>query len=220
VAQDLTAIEHLYDAVAGEYARAFTDEHARKPMDREVLNRFAHRVQGQAPVWDLGCGPGQTTRYLHDRGVAISGLDLSARLLDEARALHPGIHFQQGDLLALDFAADSVAAALAFYAIVHFSPAQVEQAFREVFRVLRPGGLFLLTFHVGQETIHVERFLDHRVAIDFMLFTPDFIADRLQRCGFAVLDSIEREPYPEAEYQSRRAYVSARKPRDVKLSAD
>ncbi len=213
MAQAINKIERLYDSVAREYAEHFTGEHEKKPRDQVVLKRLAHLIGERGPVWDLGCGPGQTTRHLHELGIDISGLDLSARLLEEARARHPEVHFQKGNLLALDFKDNTIAAAVAFYAIVHFDDAQVRQAFREVFRVLQPGGLFLLTYHIGNEIIRVEEFLGKRVAIDFMLFSTDFIRDTLETCGFGIEDVIEREPYPGVEYESRRGYVFAEKPR-------
>ena len=85
-------------------------------------------------------------------------------------------------------------------------------AFSEVFRVLQPDGLFLLTFHIGEETIRVEEFLGRKLDIDFMFFTADFICGQLNKCGFEKIEIIEREPYPDVEYASRRAYVFAKKP--------
>jgi hypothetical protein len=38
------------------------------------------------------------------------------------------------------------------------------------------------------------------------------VRDALEKAGFAVDEVIERDPYPEIEYQSRRAYIFARKP--------
>ena len=103
---------------------------------------------------------------------------------------------------------------IAFYAIVHFTEEQVDISFREIFRVLQPGGLFLFTYHIGEDTICVEEFLGKRVDIDFMFFNTDFISVCLKNIGFEKIDVIEREPYPGVEYESRRAYVFAKKPGD------
>lgn len=209
---DLDKIANLYNAVAKEYSDAFTNEHEKKPMDREILHRFAREIGGKKPVWDFGCGPGQTTKYLKDLGVDISGLDLAEKAIQQASINHPEIAFRTGNMLALDFENDSIAGIVAFYAIVHFTENQVAKAFREILRVLQPGGLFLFTFHVGEETIHVEEFLGKQVDIDFMYFTVNFISDCLKKSGFEKVEVIERDPYPEVEYQSHRAYVFARKP--------
>jgi len=210
--QDLKRIEKTYDAVALEYAREFAGEHEKKPMDREILRRFAREIGNRAPVWDFGCGPGNTTLFLKGLGVEISGLDLSERILEQARADHPGILFQKGNMLELEFRDGSIAGIVAFYAIVHFSKEQVRAAFREIFRVLKPRGVFLLSFHVGDETVRVDEFLGKKIEIDFMFFATDFIAGCLDDAGFRKIEAIERESYPGVEYQSRRAYVFARKP--------
>ena len=46
-----------------------------KPMDRKLLDQFADRVRDAGMVCDLGCGPGQIARYLHDRGITVCGVD-------------------------------------------------------------------------------------------------------------------------------------------------
>ncbi len=213
--QNLKKIERMYDAVAAQYAEAFTGEHEKKPMDQEVLRSFSTAIGDSGPVLDLGCGPGQTTRYLKDLGVDISGLDLSENLLDQARTIHPGITFRKGDILDLDLEEDSIAGAVAFYVICHFTTGQVKKAFDEVFRILRPGGLFLLTYHVGDETIHVKEFMGREIDIDFMLFPTDLIRRCLDDSGFNKIEIIEREPYADLEYESRRAYGFAVKPSSV-----
>jgi hypothetical protein len=51
-----------------------------------------------------------------------------------------------------------------------------------------------------------------KVDIDFMFFTTDYIFSCLKGSGFEKIEIIEREPYPGVEYESRRAYVFAKKP--------
>jgi ubiquinone/menaquinone biosynthesis C-methylase UbiE len=209
---DPDEVKKQYDMLAKEYAEAFAGEHGKKPKDREMLRRFSLEVGKGRPVWDLGCGPGQTAKYLKDLGVEISGMDLSEKMLEQAGTRCPGIPFRKGNLLDLEFENDSVAGVVSFYAIVHFTKEQVETAFREVLRVLRPGGLFLLAYHVGEGTIHVEEFLGKKTDLDFIFFPTDFITGCLKKTGFAGIEVIEREPYPGVEYPSRRAYVFAAKP--------
>jgi SAM-dependent methyltransferase len=206
-------IQACYDTVAREYAERFSGELAHKPLDRELLARFASEVRGHGDVYDLGCGPGQTTAFLHDCGVSVRGLDISAELLREARQRHPGIKFEPGDMLALPLADASLAGVIAFYAIVHLSPAGLRRALAEMHRVLQPGGRLLLAFHVGEGSIHVDEFLGRAVSLDFVLFTPPVVTGELVRAGFVAIEVIERDPYPEVEYPSRRAYLFARKPR-------
>ena len=212
MSQTPNKVAKQYNTVAKEYVETFIGEHEKKPMDQEILHRFSKEVGNRRPVWDFGCGPGQTTRYLRDLGTEISGLDVSDRLLEEARTINPGICFRKGDILGLDFEENSIGAIVAFYAIVNFTQEQVGTAFREIFRILQPEGIFLFTYHIGDETIHLDEFIGKQVDIDFTFFRTDFIALSLVDSGFIGIEVIERAPYPGVEYQSRRAYVFATKP--------
>ncbi|MFA5904954.1 MAG: class I SAM-dependent methyltransferase [Desulfobacula sp.] len=210
--QNSNKVAEMYDTVAKEYAEKFCGEHEKKPQDREILHRFSQEVAGKKPIWDFGCGPGQTTKYLRNLGIEISGLDLSEKLIEQANIIHPGIHFRKGNILDLEFENESIAGIVAFYAIVHFSQEQAEKAIREIFRVLKPGGVFLFTYHIGDGAIHLDEFLGKEVDIDFMFFKTDFISILIKDAGFESIEIIERNPYPKVEYQSRRAYVFAKKP--------
>ncbi|MCA0454236.1 MAG: class I SAM-dependent methyltransferase [Chloroflexi bacterium] len=66
-----------YDRVAGEYASRFIDELSYKPYDRHLLNFFAGQVKERGVVCDIGTGPGQIVRYLHQQGADAMGIDLS-----------------------------------------------------------------------------------------------------------------------------------------------
>jgi SAM-dependent methyltransferase len=115
-------------------------------------------------------------------------------------------------MLSLRLPDATLAGVIAFYAIVHFSPAQLRRAFAEMHRVLQPAGRLLLAFHIGDGPIHVDEFLGQRVSLDFVLFPPSLIRDELVRAGFTAVETTERDPYPEIEYPSRRASVFASRP--------
>lgn len=210
--QSAEYIRTCYDAVARQYEDRFADELRHKPLDRELLNRFATEVRGHGEVLDLGCGPGQTTAYLHGCEVRVCGLDVSSGQLQEAAKLHSGVKFEQGNMLVLPRADGTVAGVVAFYSIVHFSPAQLSRALAEIYRVLQPEGQLLLAFHVGEGSVHVEHFLGGPGSLEFFYFTPAAITDELAGTGFARMEVIERDPYPDVEYPSRRAYILASKP--------
>ena len=209
----LHAIQKSYDGVADEYARHLYSELDNKPLDRELLTRFAARVKGQGAICDMGCGPGHIARFLHDQQTNVFGLDLSSRMIEEARRLNPEISFRQGNMLALDLPNASLAGLAAFYAIVNLPRASLPQVFREMARVLKPDGLLLLAFHVGDETLQPDALWGRPVSMDFYFFPPHAIQRDLETAGLVVEEVIEREPYaPEVEHQSRRAYIFARKP--------
>ena len=205
-----------YDKVAEQYTQQYSDELSHKPLDRELLDRFAERTTGKGRVCDLGCGPGHLARYLHDRGADALGIDLSPGMVEQARLMNPGIEYTQGDMRALDLPDGSLAGIAAFYSIIHIPRDQVADVLKELRRVLQPGGLLLLAFHKGQETVHRDEFFGEAVNLDFRFFEPDEMRGYLEDAGFTVDEVIVREPYPEVEYPSRRvSYLRASLPARV-----
>lgn len=202
-----------YDRIADEYARQIYGELAGKPLDRAILDQFAGRLRGRGVVCDMGCGPGQIGRYLADRGLPVVGVDLSPGMLAQAAALNPDIPFRAGDMRALDEPDGAWAGIAAFYSIIHIPPGEVVAALAEMRRVLRPGGLLLLAFHIGDEVVRPDEMMGQPVALDFWFYTPEQMRGWLEQAGYAVEEVTEREPYaPDVEHQSRRAYMLARKP--------
>src|SRR5262249_57978561 len=190
------ALQASYDRVAEDYAERFFGELVHKPLDRALLDCFAEQVRGLGPIADIGCGPGQIARYLHDRGLPALGIDLSPEMVALAQRLSPEIPFAQGTMLALEAEDASWGGITAFYSIIHVPPDEVHRALAEFHRVLRPSGLLLLSFHVGQEHIHLDDWWDHPVNLDFHFYESARIEELLEAAGFAVEARITRCPYP------------------------
>ena len=141
----------------------------------------------------------------------VCGVDLSSGMVTQARRLNPGIEFHQSDMFGLDLPNESFAGITAFYAIVNLPRESLVRAFRELHRILKPHGLLLLAFHLGQENLRKEEMFGIPVSLDFILFGRDEMCDYLRTAGFDIREVIERDPYPEVEHPTRRAYIFARK---------
>jgi SAM-dependent methyltransferase len=211
-AESTASLQASYDSVTREYAAHFWDELTAKPLDRALLDCFAELVRGQGTVADLGCGPGQIGRYLHDRGLPVLGLDLSPAMVAAARRLSPELEFRQGSMLALDVPDAAWAGIVAFYSIIHIPPDDLPRACAEFARALRAGGYALLAFHVGNERHHLDQWWGHTVALDFQFYEPEQLEDRLTEAGFVVEARLTRRPYEPLEHPSQRGYLLARKP--------
>jgi ubiquinone/menaquinone biosynthesis C-methylase UbiE len=210
---DTGSVRASYDRIAAAYACHYANELLHKPFDRELLSRFAAEVKGSGDVCDMGCGPGHIARHLRDTGVVnVFGLDLSPRMVEQARQLNPDITFQVGNMMTLDLRDASLGGIVAFYAIVNISEKLLPTVFGEMRRVLKPRGRLLLSFHIGDEIVRPDELLGQPVSMDFFFFQPATITKLIEAAGFAIEDVVERGPYgPEVEYQSRRAYIFAAK---------
>lgn len=213
--QTLNNLQNSYTRVAEEYVTRIFNELEHKPLDRQLLDRFVEQVRPLGLACDLGCGPGHVARYLHSQGLPVCGVDLSPGMIEQARRLNPEIQFNTGNMMALDVEAEVWGGIAAFYSIIHIPREEIVASLREFKRILRPDGTLLLAFHIGQAALHVEDLWDQPVNLDFTFFQPVEMAGYLEAAGFEVEAVIERDPYPEVEYPSRRAYIFARKPQNL-----
>src|SRR5262249_45191561 len=203
-------VRESYDSAAEAYARHLASELAQKPLDRHLLNRFAEESRGRGLVADLGCGPGHVARYLHQQGVTVVGIDVSPEMIRCASSLNPGLDFRVGDMRELELPAASLAGLVAFYSIVHFESAELGGVMRQLRRVLAPGGLALVSFHVGDQVVHVDDLFGAPVDLDFRFHAPSTVSEAMRAAELDVIERVEREPYEGAEYRSRRCYLLGR----------
>lgn len=97
-------------------------------------------------VLEIGAGPGAATGELRKRAARVTSLEYSHAFAAGIAERNPGTNgaVVQGDASALPFAQETFSAAIAVLVLHHLKSRQAqERAFREIFRVLRPGGVFL-----------------------------------------------------------------------------
>ena len=207
----MTDTQNSYDRVAAEYTARIADELSHKPFDRKMLD-WLHEKAGAGLICDIGCGPGHIAAYLQAQGAEVYGIDLSPGMIEQAKARNPNISFMVDDMMILATISDASYSGIAvFYTLIHLTREQLPTAMRELWRVLKPGGVILATFHIGQETRHFDEFFGAQVNLDFIFFETHEIRAFLEGAGFRIEEAIERDPYPEYEVATRRGYVFARK---------
>jgi SAM-dependent methyltransferase len=116
-----------------------------------------------------------------------------------------------GSLTALPLADASLAAAVVLYAVIHLDDTGLAAAAAELARVLRPGGVALVSSHIGDEVRHIDEWHGERVDLDFRFRHPEALGRVLAGAGLVVEATLEREPIPDVEAETRRAYLIARR---------
>jgi SAM-dependent methyltransferase len=216
-------IRATYDAVASRYAEAFADDLPDKILDRALLAAFAETVRRTTTgdgscVADLGCGPGYEARQLAGLGLDVVGVDLSPAMIAEAQRRnmpHRRLEFRIGSLLALPFADAALAGAIAIYSVIHLPREERARAYREMARVIRPGGSLLISVHTSAIDFppgsirRLEEWWGHTVALDGHFIDADEVIAGLHDAGFTIDASLERGPSTAREFPSRRAYLLA-----------
>jgi len=133
--------EDLWEAHAGWWQREFT-EGADPEYEEQILPLAAEHLTGARRVLDVGCGEGQIARLALAGGAELAvGVDPTWTQLTVAQQRDRGACYGRAGAAALPFADaafDSVVACLVFEHV-----RELDDAIREVARVLPPGGRFL-----------------------------------------------------------------------------
>lgn len=185
----------VYDHSANLYVQKVgttIDARFESTQDQAALKDFARSVLTGPPgaVLDIGCGPGRATAFLADNGLDISGIDISEEMIRHAQIAHPHLHFEVGALQALPAKDNSLAGASLWYSIIHVPPAELNDAWRELHRVLRPDAHMLVAFQSGDGK-RVERLNAHGSNQTLIAFhhDPKQVGDTLCESGFSI-DSV------------------------------
>ena len=167
-------------------------------------------------VLDIGAGSGTDTLLaglLASRGT-VYGLDMTRPMLDklsrniELMGAHH-VHALEGNAEQIPMP-DASVDVVTSNGVLNLVPDKA-RAFAEIARVLKPGGVALIAFHIGSEDIHLDEWWDMPVRLDFRFFSVAEIEPLLREAGFEIAESCEREPYEGVEHPSRRAYLMVRR---------
>ena len=178
-----------YDAIAASYADETRDLLDRRLHVRAGVVLFADLVRaiGGGPVADVGCGPGHTTALLRELGANAFGIDLSPAMIEIARREHPGVRFEVGSMTDLELADDSLAGVLAWWSLMYIPDEAMPGVLGQFHRMLRPGGLLTVGFHVGDEsTVERSGDGDQPMQAEAHHRQPSRVADWLRGAGFTL----------------------------------
>ena len=138
--------------VSGPSLRWFSERgQADAAMFRALAARHGADVAAGLDVLDFGCGAGRIARWLAPEVIAaggtFTGSDLNPKLAGWCAANLPGTYRANGLRPPLANAADSLDLVYAHSVLTHLTEPTARAWLAEIARVLRPGGLALMTFH-------------------------------------------------------------------------
>lgn len=152
-------------------------------------------------VLEIGCGEGQGTKNIIRvfKPDDIYAIDLDPKMIARAtrRVSNKQVKFAVGDAANLSFAKDNSFDAVFDLAIIHHIP-NWQTCLKEVYRVLKPGGLFLIqdgSIESFTKTLFgkgLHNILDHPYE---QMYTKSQFEDEMTKIGFRINRQTYLKPY-------------------------
>ena len=136
-----------YDAIADTFA-GWRDRIEGDPR-REWADDLVGRLHSGARVLELGCGSGSAETLMLAERFRLTGVDVSAEQVRRARDRLPGAELVLGDMLEAELPQGSFDAECSFYVFNHVPRELLTALMGRIRGWLRPGGLALNAFGVG-----------------------------------------------------------------------
>lgn len=200
----------VYDKIAEKYTQQYFDD----LTDLPYIDKFLDYLPIEAIILDIGCGPGTFTQYLVKKGYRVEGADLSSEMLKIARKKIPGVKFTSMDMRKLKYPPEEFEGLLVAYSLIHIPSAEIPDALKGFYRVLKPGGSMLVIAQKGEPDKVVDEPLKKGEKIFINFFTKKRLFDFISEAGFEI-DYQEELPMQDADSLSDRViYTIASKPKN------
>ncbi|MBI1730132.1 class I SAM-dependent methyltransferase [Candidatus Acetothermia bacterium] len=133
----------LYDRLGQNYDST-------RRADPFIASRLVHHLSNprDGKILDLACGTGNYSIELAKRGLIVTGVDNSERMIETASQKQSNVSWSLGDAEALPFEDETFSGAICALAIHHFKA--LDKPFQEIFRVMRNGQFVIFTATSGQ----------------------------------------------------------------------
>ena len=175
------------DMVKNSYNKIAASYYSHRDLSKfnGELDKFVDLLPKNGHVLDVGCGAGiPTGKYLVNRGLKVTGIDISDTMLEMARKNVPEADFINKDMNTLDFKKNSFDGIISVYALFHVPKNNHPNIFKQFFEILKPDGILLINTGTS-ESEGVSKFFGEPMF--WSNYDPKKTLEIVKSVGFSIL---------------------------------
>lgn len=189
--QETTALYNSSLAAYNRLAPAYGLKDGVEVINEDLARSFVAMLPPYGRVLDLGCGPGQYSRYFASQGYDVEAVDNSPAMIEELhrRGASTKVTTRCLDMRQLDYKGNFVGV-FALASLIHLRQEDLPAVLASIRAALVPGGAFLANFAISDQGLRFERLTATDYAQSGRFFqhykTIDIPRRMLEEAGFRI----------------------------------
>lgn len=184
-------LKETYNRIAEDWCR----DHSSDDWWVEGTDAFIKELSSGACVLDVGCGSGVKSKYLASRGLRVTGIDISDKLLDIARREVPEGEFREFSMIELDAMPETFDGVFAQASLLHIPKKNAGDVVKKmVGRLVSDGLLYIAVKETreGEPDEEVKKENDYGYEYErfFSYFTMDELEQYLTNARLKVISRL------------------------------
>lgn len=148
-------------------------------------------------ILDIGCGDGRDAHFFAEQGLIVTAIDFSSEAIERVKKLNSAIDARVMETQRMNFPDASFDAIYAHLSLHYFDDVTTTAVFRNVYRMLKPGGFFFVKCKSTKDTYYGEgeRVGEHMYVRSYLrhFFTPEYMRKQLNDFTVLTLDETAAE---------------------------
>jgi len=196
----------VYEKISANYAKQFSDPSFH-------IDSFIELLPKGAKVLDVGCGPGRDSAYMYERGLKVTGIDLSECMIRIAKQQYPEIDFRVTDMRKIEQTSNSFDGVFASFSLIHIPKKDLPKTLQGFFSLLKSGGILFAAIQEGKsEEVYITEPLKPDEKIFLNIISRQELKKLLLASSFKFLRYFARKPINKEEFNYTKYVLMAKKP--------
>ena len=196
---------NTYNEIAKEYDKEFGNDYSDTPYIDKFLDYLNERK-----VLDIGCGVGNLTKYIWNKGFDVDGIDLSEEMLSIAKRRYNNINFYKMDMrnIILNKKYDGIMLA---YSLFHLTKQEVLEVLPKYYDLLNNNGKMLLILQCGKGESIIDEPLKEGIKMFINYYSLEEISSVLKDNNFEILYTDLKNPESKFELGNEKIIIICEK---------